>query len=226
MKNDAANIAEPWYIGKVVNINDKAKRRRIQVRGPRESEDAVPDDKLLWIPPFPLSPSDFWLPNVGEPIMILRFGDFRMWIELPCSEDWQDMSDDDYGTAFMHKHHDVLEQTYKMSEGFVTKYVGNIKVLTDSTTLIVTKDNVDFTFNDVHIVTDGSSLTAKVKDVEFSTDGSKATLKNGSQSLADILDRLETALISHTHQGITPTSPPINLADFNKNKADFKQLLQ
>ena len=227
MKNDTIHQGEPWYIAKVVSITDPDKRRRIQVRGPRELEDSVPDKKLQWISPCMLSPSDFWLPKVGEPVLILRFGDLRMWLELPNSKDWSEYDNDDYGTAFMHKHHDVLEQTYKLSEGFVSKYVGDIKTQTDSTTLVIKKDTVDFTFDNVHIVTDGSSLKITVKSTEISTDGNKITIKNGGVNLADALDELEQALLKHNHQSPAgPTSPPINAGEFSANKAKLKQLLK
>jgi hypothetical protein len=95
---------------------DPEKRRRIQVRFAHEKD--IPMESLQWCFPIILSPADFYLPDVGSVVFVLRFNDIYMWMELPDKTNWSHISDDDYPTAEMHKHKDVYEYEFKQSDGF------------------------------------------------------------------------------------------------------------
>ena len=217
---------QSWYIAKVVTVDDPAKRRRIQARGPKETEEALPTEKLSWLQPIQLHSDSFSLPAVDESVLVLQFNDQRFWLDLPNKAAWQDFGDD-YLTAWLFTHKDVLSAMYKESVGFEFKLTGNIKLETNKTTLTITDESVEFVFDKATITTDGTSLTAKINDVEISTDGSKVTIKNGGQNLATLIDELHTALQSHTHTtAMGPSGISINAADFSKNQSNFAQLLQ
>lgn len=216
-----------WYIGTVVDIIDPDKRRRLKVRGPKVSEEAVPDDKLNWLNPFQLSKDHFDLPDVNSSVLILGFDKAEFWIELPDKASWSEFSDDDYPTAFLSKHKDVYSKQFTESEGFAVNYVGDIKVNTDSTETIVTEESISHVFNDVTIKTDGSNLNITVGGVEIDTDGSKISVKNNGSDLKTAINDLFTAIYAMTVQTAQgPSSPPINTSAFKAAESKFNSLLK
>jgi hypothetical protein len=217
---------QPYYIAKVIDIDDPEHRRRLRARGPRETEIDVPEDCLAWLPAFQLNSDTFSLPNVGEPVAVFKFGNLLMWTELPDKSSWQGFNDD-YATAWMQKHKDVMLATYKQSEGWYKKQLGNIKIETDNAIITIQGKNIELSVGNVNITTDGTAVSIKADKVEISTDGSKVTVKNDGVSLADVLDKLEVALAKHTHP--TPAGPsnvPININAFTETRSQFKQLLK
>lgn len=215
-----------WYIGKVVDIEDPDKRRRIKVRGPYELEDTIETEKLDWIVPLQLQQDYFFLPDVDTSVLIVRFGELKAWLDLPNKAAWEEFGDD-YVNAWLYTHKDVLSAKYIESEGFTFALTGAIKLTTNNTELTVDDDKVELVYDKVTLTTDGKSVTLKCNNVEFSTDGSKATLKNQSVDLATLIDDLLSALQKHTHaSNMGPTMAPTNISDFMTNQQKFKQLLQ
>lgn len=215
-----------WYVATVVDINDPDKRRRIKARGPKETEDVLSTDALPWLQPVQLHQDDFSLPDVNSSILVLKFNSQCFWIDLPNKAAWQDFGDD-YATAWLFTHKDVLKAVYLQSTGFEFDLTGDIVVKTDKTTCTIKADSIEFTFDKVKFSTDGKSAELTIDNVKCSTDGSKVSLSNAGVNLADVIANLEQALLSHTHtSSVGPTGTPINVQDFTKNNGDFKQLFQ
>jgi len=221
----SVNKNRQWNLATVVDNADPEKRRRLKLRFPNMSEEDIDDDHLQWTLPEQGKSEDFDLPDIGETVLCLTTADYERWLYLPDKASWQDFSDDDYPTAMLRMHKDVMMVKYEESKGWQIALLKDIDIVTDSTETVITSDEVTFTFNDVEIKTDGSSVTMKVKDTEFSTDGSTFTIKNGGCNMKDLLDALHQALISHTHPtAVGPSGPPINAADFSQSMSKFDQL--
>lgn len=215
-----------WYIATVVTIADPDKRRRIQARGPMETEEAVPTEQLPWLQPFMISKDYFELPEVGESVLVLQFQDLRVWVELPDMASWSEFSEEDYARAWLLTHKDVYKALYTDSAGFDILYVGNIKVKTDNTETVLTEDSATITYNTVKLETNGEQFKLTVGDVVIDTDGKLLSIKNGQTDLLTLLNDLQAALQAHTHPtGTGPSGPPINIADFIKNQQDYAKLL-
>lgn len=216
-----------WYIGKVVSAKDPDKRQRLQIRRPTVSQEDIADDKLTWLPKFPSEQDSFALPEAGQPVLVLMFDDMHFWLPMPNKAAWQDFGDD-YERSWLATHKDVLEAKFTDAAGFSFTLNGNVAVKTGNTSILVTKDSIKLDFKDLHIDSDGSSYTMKVKDVTLSTDGSRVSVSNGQQSLASILDNMMQTLQQHVHPTPAgPSGPPASkLADLKKQQAAYKQLLK
>ena len=174
-----------WYIAKVVTIEDPDKRRRIQARGPHETEEAVPTEKLPWLLPWQFHSTDFQLPAVDESILVLVFGNYRVWVELPDKQAWQDFGND-YVNAWLFTHKDVLYQKYTESNGFEYKYVGDIKIETDESIITIKQKNVEIDNNDFNVkLNGGKELVITIGDTKITANKQKIELNcNNSTILA------------------------------------------
>lgn len=219
------NKERKWNLAKVVDNADPAKRRRLKLRFPNMSEDDIDDDHLQWTLPEQGKSEDFDLPDIGDTVLCLTTDDYERWLYLPDKASWQDFSDDDYATAMLRKHKDVMSVKYEESNGWTIELLKDIKFNTDKTETVITGDNAKFVYDKVEVVTDGASVTVKVNNCEFSTDGSTFSIKNGSCNMKDLLDALHQALLAHTHPtAMGPSGPPINAADFSQSMTKFDQL--
>lgn len=214
-----------WNIGTVVDNADPDKRRRLKLRFNNQAD--IDDDHLLWVNALPIASEHFDLPDKDDKVFVIILDDLTLWTYLPDKSIFGELSDDDYATAFIRKHKDVLDVKYEESNGWTGVIKKNIAIETEKTKTTIKEDKIEFEFDKVKVETDGSSVAVKVNQVEFSTDGSKATLKNASVNLADVINDLETALQTHQHPTATGQSgPPMNVSDFITNQLKFKQLLQ
>lgn len=202
-----------WNLATVIDNADPDKRKRLRLRFPKQGTDDIPDDKLLWTLPAQTMPSaSFDLPDIGDTVLVLTNNDYVRWLYLPDKSQWSDLSTDDYTTALVRKHKDVLSIMYTKSNGWQLNMSGK---------------SIDLVYDNVHITTDGTALTATIKDIKVDTDGSKLSVSNNSVDLKQLIDSLLDALQKHNHT--TPTGAsgvPINLQDFIQNKTDFDKLLK
>jgi hypothetical protein len=208
-QEQGANLS--WYIATVVTIEDPDKRRRIQARGPHETEEAVPTEKLPWLLSWQFHSTDFQLPEVGESILVLVFGRMKVWTELPDKQAWQDFGDD-YVNAWLYTHKDVLYQKYTETNGFEYKYVGDIKIETDESVITIKKKDVEIDNNDFNVKVNGgkelvitisnsTKITANKSKVEIKCDNASIVAKkNGQITLSNTagakIDMLSSGIMS------------------------------
>lgn len=206
-------MTRTWNLAKVVDVADPDKRRRLKLRFPMQSVSDIPDDKLLWVLPAQTGQSaNFDLPSVGDTVLVLITGDLQRWLYLSDASEWQSIADDDYATALIRKHADVLSLQFIQSVGWTIDIAGKA--------IHITYDNVDIT-------SDGKECTMQVGDIKVSTDGKALSVSNNSVDLKQLIDDLHTAIQQHTHT--TPTGAsgvPINLSKFISNKQDFDNLFK
>jgi hypothetical protein len=139
-------IQETWYIGVVVDNKDPDKRRRLKIRGSHEQN--LGQDKLPWLSPIQIATSDFWLPEIDEPVLVLAFGKLVLWLDLPNSADWKDLSDDDYVRAFVSKHKDVISKYYTDTDGFDYKYNAIMNLLVKNLYVHILENALTIAYND------------------------------------------------------------------------------
>lgn len=217
-----------WYIGKVVNVADPEKRRRIQVRYADYDEEACPDEKLPWLYAWQQSKDTFFLPEQDSSVLVLELSDYiRFWLELPDMSSWSEFSDDDYARAYKEMHKDVLDLQYTDTDGWKKTVVGKGLLTTDLYTIERTEDTLTFTFADVKVTTNGSKANLTVKDIVIDTDGSKVSIAGSSSDLKTCLDALLKAIYALTvPTAMGPSGPPINIADFQKVQQDLGTFLK
>lgn len=214
-----AEHREPWYMATVADNADPDKRRRLRLRGPDESEEAVPTDALPWINAFPRSRNDFFVPDVGDTVLVINnLGKLQLWTELPDKTKYQL---NDYANAFFEAHKDAFSRKYDDSEWTIL-YKGNLHETFDN-------DTIDITQGSVKLETNSSgTLKLTVNDVVIETDGSKVHIANGSKNLFTILDQLMTTLETQTFMapsGPTSVAMPPFMSQLKQQHADFKELL-
>jgi hypothetical protein len=228
---------EPWYIGVVADNKDPEKRRRLKIRGPNESEESVPTKSLPWINCFVNSKDELQLPEESENVLVLMFGKLKLWREVPDSDSWSEFSNEDYPTAYKNAHKNAYNKTYRKSGGWKILYTGNIDYTDDSEKTVKTKksietdilsDKVTISQDKLTLETDGTNIRLTANNVIVETDGTRISVKNGSQNLADILKELMNVIKTETH--MTPTGPsappmPTTLAKYTLIQNKLNSLL-